>query len=246
MTDQSYQFPKFYVTSPFPCPYLPNKQERKVFTDLSGPDASELNESLGKVGFRRSQSVAYRPACEGCSACVSVRVVSLDFIHNKSQRKIWRQNKDLEVEVINAFATEEQFTLLKKYITIRHSEGGMAEMDEFEYSEMIDSSPVHTTIVEYREPQLEKNNSRPGKLIGTALTDVLSDGLSMIYSFFDPECDRKSLGTYIILDHIARAKAQYLPHIYLGYWVKGSPKMDYKEKFQPLERLGQGGWEQDK
>ncbi len=245
MTDQSYQFPRFYATAPSPCPYLPGKEERKVYTDLCGPDVSELNEALGQVGFRRSQSVSYRPACEGCSACISVRVITEEFAQNKSQKKVWRQNREIKVETMDAFATSEQFELLKKYLDARHSEGGMAEMDEFEYVEMVDSSPVHTTLVEYREPPGDFDSLRPGKLLGAALTDVLSDGFSMVYSFFDTSSDRKSLGTYMILEHIKRAKAASLPHIYLGYWVKGSAKMDYKEKFQPLERLSPSGWKRD-
>lgn len=245
MTDHSYQFPKFYVTAPSPCPYLTGKEERKVFTDLNGPDATELNEALGRVGFRRSQSVAYRPACEGCSSCVSVRVLAQEFTPNKSQKRVWRQNRDIKAEAMDAFATIDQFELLKKYLKTRHSDGGMAEMDEFEYAEMVDSSPVMTTLVEYREPPGDEDNLRPGKLIGAALTDVMSDGLSMVYSFFDPECDRKSLGTFMILDHIERAKAASLPHVYLGYWIEGSRKMDYKDKFQPLERLNSLGWLRD-
>jgi arginine-tRNA-protein transferase len=172
-------------------------------------------------------------------------VKSKDFSQNKSQKRIWRQNKDIKIDVMEAYGTSDQFELLKKYLLTRHSTGGMAEMDEFEYAEMVDSSPVKTTLVEYREPPRDDDNLNSGKLIGAALTDVLSDGFSMVYSFFDPDSKRKSLGTFIIIDHIERAKAQSLPYVYLGYWVKGSSKMDYKDKFQPLERLSTIGWKPD-
>lgn len=266
MTDQSYQFPRFFVTAPSPCPYLDGQEERKVFTDLtmagsgpdSGPDsgpesggepgtgpiraAAELHEALGRVGFRRSQSVAYRPACDNCAACVSVRVRTADFQPSRNMRRIIKANRDLIASPVDPIATEDQFEILAQYLETRHAEGGMADMDEFEYTEMVESSPVATTVVEYREPGKGDNLLRPGRLIAAALTDVLSDGLSMVYSFFDPESSRPSLGTYIILDHIERARRAGLPHVYLGYWVKGSQKMSYKSRFRPLERLTDKGW----
>lgn len=245
MTDLSYQFPRFFVTAPSPCPYLEGKEERKVFTDLSVPDASELNEALGRVGFRRSQSICYRPACEQCNACVSVRVLAKEFEPSKSLKKIRRKNIDIKVEIADAYATPEQFELLRKYLKVRHHEGGMADMDEFEFAEMIEQSPVNTRVIEYREPPKDNDNLKPGKLIGCALTDILSDGLSMVYSFFDPDSPRSSLGTTMIIDHIERTKKIDLPYVYLGYWVKGSSKMDYKTRFTPYEKLSVKGWRQE-
>ncbi len=235
MTDQGLQFPKFYVTAPSPCPYLNGKTERKVFTELRGPDATALNEALGRVGFRRSQSVVYRPACENCSECVSVRVRTKDFEISRSQKKVLKLNSDLRADVRPPQTTDEQYDLLKSYLLNRHADGSMADMSAEEYRDMVEASPVSTVLVEYRR-------AIDNELMAVALTDELSDGLSMIYSYFNTEDPKRGIGTYIILDHIARAKHANQPHVYLGYWVKDSPKMNYKGRFQPLEQLGPNGW----
>lgn len=239
-----FRFPRFFVTSPTPCPYLPGKLERKVFTELRGPQASELNEALGRIGFRRSQSVAYRPSCIGCSACVSVRVLASEFIPNATQRKLLRRHADLEVRACKPWATDEQFALLRRYLDARHPGGGMADMDELDYADMVEHTPVSSNIIEYREPP---KDGRAGRLVGACLSDRQGDGLSMIYSFFEPETgdsatDRVGMGNFIILDHILRAARAGLPYVYLGYWVRGSRRMQYKVRFQPLERLGPDGW----
>lgn len=235
-----FRFPRFFVTSPAPCPYLPGRQERKVFTELSGPHANELNDALGRIGFRRSQSVAYRPSCAGCAACVSVRVVAHDFEPNATQRRLVRRHADLEVTACRPWSTDEQFQLLRRYLAVRHPSGGMAGMDESDYADMVEQSPVNSVVVEYREPTV---NGAQGRLIGACLTDRQADGLSMIYSFFDAgPGDRPAMGNLIILDHILRARAAGLPYVYLGYWVKGSPRMEYKTRYRPLEMLGPRGW----
>ena len=235
-----FRFPRFFVTSPSPCPYLPGRQERKVFTELNGPHAGELNDALGRIGFRRSQSVAYRPSCAGCTACVSVRVVASDFVANATQRKLIKRHSDLEVSACRPWATDEQFQLLRRYLSQRHPGGGMAGMDESDYADMVEHSPVNSFIVEYREPSVD---GRPGRLVGACLTDQQADGLSMIYSFFDSDVDaRPGLGNFIIMDHILRARTASLPYVYLGYWVKGSARMEYKTRYRPLEVLGPQGW----
>ena len=235
-----FRFPKFFVTNPSPCPYLPGKVERKVFTELSGRNATELNEALGRIGFRRSQSVAYRPSCIDCSACVSVRVLAAEFKANGSQRKLLRKHRDIEVAACKPWTTEEQYELLRRYLAQRHPGGGMAEMDEHDFADMVEQTSVDTFVIEYREPSVD---GQTGRLIGACLSDQQSDGLSMIYSFFDVGPDaRKGLGTYIILDHIMRAGRAGLPYVYLGYWVEGSERMQYKTAFRPLERLGRDGW----
>ena len=235
-----FRFPRFFVTTPAPCPYLAGRIERKVFTELSGPHAGELNDALGRIGFRRSQNVAYRPSCVDCTACVSVRVVTGEFQPSATQRKTLRRNADLEVSACKAWATEEQYELLRRYLKRRHPEGGMVEMDEHDFADMVEQSPVKTYIVEYREPS---QDGRPGRLVGACLTDQQADGLSMIYSFFDAQHPaREGLGTTIILDHIERAARAGLPYVYLGYWIEGSTRMAYKARFRPLERLGPDGW----
>jgi arginyl-tRNA--protein-N-Asp/Glu arginylyltransferase len=236
----AFRFPRFFVTNPSPCPYLPGKSERKVFTELSGDNASELNDALGRIGFRRSQNVAYRPSCADCSACVSVRVVAKQFTPNATQRKLIRRNSDLQVTACKPWSTEEQYALLQRYLHARHPGGGMTEMDEMDFADMVEQTPVDSYVVEYREPGI---GGRPGKLVGACLTDRQGDGLSMIYSFFDTELPhRQGLGNYIIMDHLTRAAAAGLPYVYLGYWVEGSQRMQYKIRYRPLEKLSRHGW----
>lgn len=235
-----FRFPRFFVTSPSPCPYLPGKTERKVFTELSGPHAAELNDALGRIGFRRSQGVAYRPSCLDCQACVSVRVVADKFVPNSTQRRLIRRNADLEVSACKAWSTSEQFELLQRYLEVRHPGGGMAGMDELDYADMIEQTPVNSQVIEYREPS---RDGRRGRLVGACLTDHQVDGVSMIYSFYDAaHSGRQGLGTYIILDHIRRAAGSDLPYVYLGYWIEGSQRMAYKAKFRPIEKLTPQGW----
>ena len=235
------RFPRFFVTSPAPCPYLPGRSERKVFTELKGAHADQLNEALGRIGFRRSQTVAYRPSCLDCQACISVRVSSEDFQASSAQRRNLKRNSDLIATECRPWATEEQFDLLLKYLGVRHPDGGMSTMDEMDYADMVEHTPVSSMLIEYREPT---ETGEPGRLVGACLTDRQGDGLSMIYSFYDPEHEARSgLGNYIILDHIRRAAAEGLPFVYLGYWVEGSPRMQYKVRYRPLERLTREGWE---
>jgi arginine-tRNA-protein transferase len=235
------RFPRFFVTAPSPCPYLAGKSERKVFTELRGENADELNEALGRIGFRRSQTVAYRPSCLDCQACVSVRVVAGDFAPSTTQKRLLKRHGDLVATECRPWATAEQYELLQKYLAARHPGGGMTQMEESDFADMVEHSPVSSYVIEYREPGV---GSQPGRLVGACLTDFQGDGLSMIYSFYDPEAEARSgLGTYIILDHIRRAAERELPYVYLGYWVAGSDRMQYKVRFRPLERLTGGGWE---
>ena len=234
------RFPRFFVTSPAPCPYLPGKTERKVFTELKGPHAESLNDALGRIGFRRSQTVAYRPSCVDCQACVSVRVVASEFVPSSGQRRNLRRNGDLVVSECRPWATSEQFVLLHRYLGHRHPGGGMAAMDEIDYADMVEHTAVSSFVLEYREPSA---NGEPGRLVGACLTDRQGDGLSMIYSFYDPEHEaRTGLGNFIILDHIRRGAEAGLPYVYLGYWVAGAQRMQYKVRYRPLERLGPTGW----
>lgn len=236
------RFPRFFVTSPAPCPYLAGKTERKVFTELKGPHADSLNDALGRIGFRRSQTVAYRPSCHNCSACVSVRIVAEEFAPSSTQRRNVKRNSDLVATLCRPWSTEEQFDLLQRYLAARHPGGGMTGMDEVDFADMVEHTPVTSYVVEYREPSAD--GTPPGRLVGACLTDKHADGLSMIYSFYDPEHESRSgLGNYIILDHVERAREMGLPYVYLGYWVGGSPRMQYKVRYRPLERLVADGWE---
>ncbi len=228
--------PQFYVTAPQPCPYLPGRMERKLFTALHGDGARMLNDSLSKQGFRRSQNVLYRPSCTDCSACLSARIRVAGFTPSRSQRRVDKRNGDLQRRATSPWATEEQFELFRRYLDSRHADGGMADMDIFEFAAMIEETPIRTRVVEYCDRDT-------GELVAVCLTDILDDGVSMVYSFYDPELERNSVGTYIILDHVRIAQELGLPFVYLGYWVPGSPKMGYKAKFSGLELFARGQWE---
>jgi len=244
VTRHSRDTPQFYLTAPSPCPYLPGREERKVFTHLVGERAGELNDLLTHGGFRRSQSIAYRPACEACRSCVSVRVVAADFQPTRSMRRITDRNADIVSEMRPPVPTSEQYAVFRGYLDTRHRDGGMADMTVLDFAMMVEDSHVQTRLLEYRRrgPDTGINGRGSGPLLAVALTDVLSDGLSMVYSFFDPDEQARSLGTYMILDHIVQARRLGLAYVYLGYWVRGSKKMDYKGRFLPQERLLPDGW----
>lgn len=239
MTQHSRDTPQFYLTAPSPCPYLPERNERKVFTHLVGDRAGELNDLLTHGGFRRSQSIAYRPACDLCRACVSVRVVASEFRATRGLRRVLARNADILAEQRAAVPTSEQYSVFRAYLDQRHHDGGMADMTVLDYAMMVEDSHVDTRIVEYRRRDPDEPR---GKLVGVALTDILSDGLSMVYSFFEPDEAARSLGTFMVLDHIARARRMGLPHVYLGYWIEDSRKMGYKSRFLPQQRLLASGW----
>ncbi|MAU52609.1 MAG: arginyltransferase [Roseovarius sp.] len=227
--------PQFYVTAPQPCPYLPGRMERKLFTALQGEGARRLNDGLSKQGFRRSQNVLYRPSCTDCAACLSARIDVAAFTPSKSQRRTLRRNAGLIRRATSPWATEEQYALFRRYLESRHATGGMADMDTFEFAAMIEETPVRTRVVEYAEPD--------GTLVATCLTDILDDGVSMVYSFFEPDRPKASLGTFVILDHVEIARESGLPYVYLGYWVPGSDKMGYKAAFSGLEVYAGGRWQ---
>ena len=244
MTEQQKHFPEFYVTAPQACPYLPGRLERKLFTHLTQEKPTGLIDNLLRGGFRRSQNIAYMPYCEGCHACVSVRVLVDEFEPGRSMRRVAERNQKIVAVRRPPEPTSEQFGLFRRYIDARHGDGGMADMTVLDYAMMVEDSHVETKLVEYRAqgPDSRINGRGAGALLGVALTDVLSDGLSMVYSFYEPEFGQRSLGTFMILDHIARARRMGLAYVYLGYWVRDSRKMDYKGRFLPQERLAPEGW----
>jgi leucyl-tRNA---protein transferase len=239
VTIERRNFPQFFITAPTVCPYLPGRLERKVFTHLVGLEARSLNTHLSQTGFRRSQNIAYRPACDGCQLCVSIRVPVQSFDFTRSFTRNLKANADISSRVVQARATNEHYSLFRDYVDTRHSDGGMADMTVLDFSAMVDESVVDTRLIEFRQGS---SSIRPGVLKGAALVDVLDDGLSMIYSFYDPQEANRSLGTFMILDTIMRVKKLGLAYLYLGYWVNGSNKMDYKARFLPQERLSPEGW----
>ena len=243
MTEQQKNFPEFYVTAPQPCPYLPGRLERKLFTHLTHDKPPTLVDNLLKGGFRRSQNIAYMPYCEGCQSCVSVRVAVNEFRLSRSFRRVLDVNRDLAARRIPPRPTAEQYALFRDYIDARHADGGMADMTVLDYAMMVEDSIVDTFLTEYRVRTgdgLEAQAAAP--LMGIALCDRLSDGVSMVYSFYDTTVPRRSLGTYMILEHIEYTRRLGLPYLYLGYWIEGSRKMSYKTRFKPQERLTSSGW----
>jgi leucyl-tRNA---protein transferase len=247
MSEQQKHFPEFYVTAPQPCPYLSGRLERKLFTHLTHDKPPALIDNLLKGGFRRSQNIAYMPYCEGCQACVSVRVLVDEFEPGRSLRRVLDVNGDLVARRLQATPTSEQYGLFRAYIDARHADGGMADMTVLDYAMMVEDSIIDTFVTEYRlPPQANGRGSAQARpLAAVALCDRLSDGISMVYSFYDPQIAKRGLGTYMILEHIAHARRLGMPYLYLGYWIKGSPKMSYKKRFQPQERLTGNGWMRD-
>lgn len=224
----------FFLTASSPCPYLPDQWERKVFTRIDPGEGPALNDALTHAGFRRSQSVLYRPACESCDACKSVRIDSSTFDWKRRWRKVMKRNADLTVSTENQIATAEQYDVLSRYLDNRHADGDMVGMSFGEYVLMVEEGAQRTHVTEYRDPK--------GKLVAAVLTDVLKDGLSLIYSYFAPDETQRSLGAFMILDAVRQAELAGLPFVYLGYWVRGSRKMAYKADFQPLQVLTPAGW----
>ena len=224
----------FYTTAPLPCPYVPGRTERKVVTEITGPDADGLHDRLSRAGFRRSHNIAYAPVCPGCRACVPIRIPVATFQPGRTLRRIAQANRDIEGYDVPARATAEQFQLFQRYQQARHGDGDMATMSFYDYRAMIEDTPVETSVVEFRDLD--------DRLVGGCLADRLGDGLSAVYSYFAPELERRSLGTFAILWLIGRARELELPYVYLGYWVADSQKMAYKARFRPSEVLVGGTW----
>ena len=225
----------FLVTSLMPCPYLPGRMERKVVTELLGRGASDSYETLSRAGFRRSHSIAYRPACPGCSACTPVRVAADAYRPGRSLRRVERRNGDLAASSGRANATPEQYRLFGRYLDGRHGDGEMTGMTFREYRAMVEDSPIDTRMVEFRDAD--------GRLVACCLADRTGDGLSAVYSFFDPAEARRSLGSFMVVWLIREAQRSALPYAYLGYWIAGSRKMAYKARFRPMQKFGPTGWQ---
>jgi arginyl-tRNA--protein-N-Asp/Glu arginylyltransferase len=224
----------FFATPPTPCPYLEGKMERKVVTLLSGEEPDQLHSVLSTAGFRRSQDLAYRPACDNCNACVPVRIPARRYRPNRTQRKTWNRNLDLTARIVPAVAVREHYILFRQYLSSRHADGGMADMRFGDYRAMIEDTPVDSFLVEFRDQSNE--------LLAVCLTDRMGDGFSLVYSFFLPSEAARSLGVYVVQWHVEHALQERLTNVYLGYWIAESRKMAYKASFRPLEQLTTEGW----
>ena len=226
----------FFITAPLPCPYLDGKVERRIVTELNGIDASSTHDTLSRVGFRRSHSLVYTPVCHKCDACHAVRTITDEFQPSSSQRRVLKSNLDMIAEEKETRATSEQYELFSRYQESRHTGGDMATMDFYDYQALVEETPVDSTLIEFRTSE--------GILVAGCLADIMADGISAVYSFFDPKMRQRSLGTYMILWLIGRAKQLGLPYAYLGYWIGGNQKMAYKDKFRPLEYYAGESWKQ--
>ena len=224
----------FMTTKTGDCPYKSGFEERKLVTPICNGLEKDFD-NLSLIGFRRSHDFAYRPVCPNCNGCVSVRVPVGEFQPRKSQRRLRRSNQDLSFSWQENHADEEQFELFENYVQSRHYDGDMALMSERDFQEMVEESSVDTLLGCWREAT--------GTLIAACLVDRLSNGLSAVYSYFELNKSRRSLGTFVILDLIHQARNQGLDYLYLGYWVRGSQKMDYKARFTPLEGYIDGRWQ---
>lgn len=228
------QSARFYYSAPAPCPYLPGRVERRIFTDLSGPDAAARYDLLSDAGFRRSLGFAYRPACPACDACVPVRIPVERFHWTRGWRRNMKRNQDLKVGWVPARASDEQFDLFRRYQLSRHGDGEMARMDGQDYRTMVEIGAIDSAILTARDGD--------GALVGACLVDRLVAGLSAVYSFFDPDQPRRGLGSFLILRLIEEARRRQRAHLYLGFWIECSGKMAYKTRFSPLEALTRDGW----
>ncbi len=233
----NYQHNVFLGTRALPCPYIPGQTERKVVTDLAVQEASDLYDRLSRAGFRRSHSLAYKPACPNCSACIPVRIKVEKFRYTKSFRQIINRNADFSSQDMVAHATLEQFKLFQRYQKTRHTGGEMELMGFHDYRAMIEDSPVDSRIIEFRQRTTDE-------LKGVMLADRQADALSAVYSFYDASERRRSLGTFMVLSLILQAIKTKTPYIYLGYWVEESPKMSYKTRFKPVEVFRSGTWQE--
>ena len=232
-TAQTIESLSFYATPPHRCSYLPNKNAVTLFVDPLLPKGSELYSILSQHGFRRSGENLYRPACLRCKACVPVRVCVSMFHPRRNQRRTWRRNQDLEVRAVPARYDPEHLALYRRYLTSRHPGGGMDNPSVETFTGFLISAWSQTVFYEMR---LE------GRLIAVAVADVLNDGLSAVYTFFDPAFSHRSLGRFTILFEIMEARRQRLSWLYLGYWIRQSEKMRYKDEYQPLQYFQNGEW----
>ena len=223
-----------YVARPVVCPYLPDLQEGKLLVPLDGDDPAGRYDILIFNGFRRSHRWAYRPKCVGCTACVAVRIDAQAFAASRSQRRAANRAAALQLRCGPAKSDPEAEALLIDYIQARHADGSMASMGPSDVASMIEDTTVRSELWRLRDPS--------GVLVAWMLVDVVADGVSLVYSAFLPERARDSIGVALVLRAVDEANARGLPHVYLGYWVQGCRKMEYKAAFSALQAFGASGW----
>jgi len=229
------KFRQFFATIQVPCPYLPERTEQKLVMELRGLELMELYTDLSRAGFRRSHHLAYRPACRNCQACVPVRIDTSAFVYTRSMRRIWRHHRQLIANFVPPIADAEHFALFQRYVTTRHGDSDMAQMDRAEFDSMVRDSPVDTWTLELRDPATDA-------LVAACLCDRLGDGVSAVYSYFEPDA-KGSLGSHVVQRLVEAMRTAGKPYVYLGFWIDGSQTMAYKRRFPGIEALTHGRWQ---
>ncbi|MDI2090337.1 arginyltransferase [Commensalibacter oyaizuii] len=230
----SFKTLKFYTTPGNRCPYLSGQTEQRIMTCLTGENANYLHNHLANMGFRRSHNIAYIHRCISCKACVPIRLLVNDFSLNKTQKRILKLNQDIQMYLVPLQATMEQYILFHDYLKQRHEQSKMRQMNFVDYQHMIEHSPVLTYLIEYR---------LSNRLVAVSLMDELNNGFSAVYTFYDALLTKRSLGTFTILYQIELTKDCKYPYLYLGYWIKNSPQMAYKIRYQPAEYFINSYWQ---